>query len=141
MKSITLIGSVMLALALSAPAHAQNAVGDAYGGAGAISNSVTPSGDPTGAPAVSNAQSEVPASTAGSSAGAGADDAQGAVAADSSRVPATTAVASAAAATPALSGDRLPFTGLDVGLMLVGGVLLLALGFGMRRLARPTMAG
>jgi len=25
--------------------------------------------------------------------------------------------------------------------MLVGGVLLLALGFGMRRLARPTMAG
>ncbi len=135
MKSITLIGSVMLTLALSVPAHAQNAVGDAYGGAGIISNSVTPSGDPTGAPAVSNAQPAVPASK-----GAGADNPQGAVAADSSGGPATTAVASAAA-TPALSGDKLPFTGLDVGLMLVGGVLLLALGFGMRHLARPTMAG
>jgi hypothetical protein len=37
----------------------------------------------------------------------------------------------------AVAGARtLPFTGLDIGLMVAGGLVLLALGAGMRRLAR-----
>jgi hypothetical protein len=35
-------------------------------------------------------------------------------------------------------GGSLPFTGLDLGLLIGGGLLLLALGFGLRRLARGT---
>jgi hypothetical protein len=33
-------------------------------------------------------------------------------------------------------GGSLPFTGLDLGLLIGGGLLLLAIGFGLRRLAR-----
>jgi len=33
-------------------------------------------------------------------------------------------------------GGSLPFTGLDLGLLIGGGLLLLAVGFGLRRLAR-----
>jgi len=42
---------------------------------------------------------------------------------------------SSAAARP-LRGAELPFTGLDLGLVVGGGVLLLALGFGVRRVSR-----
>jgi hypothetical protein len=34
--------------------------------------------------------------------------------------------------------DSLPFTGLDVALLVAAGCLFLVLGFGMRRLTRPT---
>jgi hypothetical protein len=34
------------------------------------------------------------------------------------------------------AGGSLPFTGLDLGLLIGGGVVLLAVGFGLRRLAR-----
>ena len=34
------------------------------------------------------------------------------------------------------SGDELPFTGLDLGLVAVAGASLMLLGFGMRRLTR-----
>jgi hypothetical protein len=37
-----------------------------------------------------------------------------------------------------VSGSQLPFTGLDVGLTLAAGGILLALGFGIRRLVRPS---
>jgi hypothetical protein len=33
-------------------------------------------------------------------------------------------------------GGSLPFTGLDLGLLIGGGLQLLAVGFGLRRLAR-----
>jgi hypothetical protein len=33
-------------------------------------------------------------------------------------------------------GGSLPFTGLDLGLLIGGGLVLLAVGFGLRRLAR-----
>jgi hypothetical protein len=36
------------------------------------------------------------------------------------------------------AGGTLPFTGLDLGLLIGGGLLLLAIGFGLRRLARGT---
>lgn len=36
------------------------------------------------------------------------------------------------------SGESLPFTGLDVALLVGAGGLFVALGFGMRRLTRPS---
>jgi hypothetical protein len=39
--------------------------------------------------------------------------------------------------TAKVSSDSLPFTGMDVTLLGVGGLSLLALGFGVRRLSRP----
>jgi hypothetical protein len=35
------------------------------------------------------------------------------------------------------SGSSLPFTGLDVGLLAIGGVALVGVGVGLRRFARP----
>jgi hypothetical protein len=37
-----------------------------------------------------------------------------------------------------VAAHQLPFTGLDVGLTVAAGAVLLALGFGIRRLVRPT---
>jgi hypothetical protein len=45
------------------------------------------------------------------------------------------------AATVSDNGGKLPFTGLDIALMVGVGGLLLLLGFGMRRLTRPTSGG
>ena len=38
------------------------------------------------------------------------------------------------------SGKGLPFTGLELGLVLAAGVALLGLGFGLRKFARPNEA-
>lgn len=35
------------------------------------------------------------------------------------------------------SDGSLPFTGLDIGLLALGGGVLVAVGFGLRRIARP----
>lgn len=35
------------------------------------------------------------------------------------------------------SGGSLPFTGLDIGLLALGGVALVGVGIGLRRFARP----
>ena len=48
---------------------------------------------------------------------------------------------SPAAATVSDNGGKLPFTGLDIALMVGAGGLLLLLGFGMRRLTKPTTGG
>lgn len=40
--------------------------------------------------------------------------------------------------TQAKSSGKLPFTGLDLVLVVAAGGILLALGFGMRRLSRPS---
>ena len=55
------------------------------------------------------------------------------------KTPATTA--EAPATTVSDNGGKLPFTGLDIALMVGAGGLLLLLGFGMRRLTRPTSGG
>jgi len=39
------------------------------------------------------------------------------------------------------SGGTLPFTGLDLGLILGGGILLVLVGIGLRRLGRHRPAG
>jgi len=41
---------------------------------------------------------------------------------------------------PAADTSELPFTGLDVGLVLAAGAMLLVAGFGIRRLSRSTGA-
>lgn len=48
---------------------------------------------------------------------------------------------SPAAATVSDNGGKLPFTGLDIAMMVGAGGLLLLLGFGMHRLTRPTTGG
>jgi hypothetical protein len=50
----------------------------------------------------------------------------------------TPAAANVTAAQPS-SGSSLPFTGFDVSLLALGGVLLVGIGFTMRRLARPNL--
>lgn len=50
------------------------------------------------------------------------------------KVPASTT----AAAVDTRSASKLPFTGLDVGLVVAAGAMLLLLGFGMRRISRPS---
>lgn len=41
------------------------------------------------------------------------------------------------AAATTTSGSSLPFTGLDVGLLVLGGIVLVGVGVGLRRFARP----
>jgi len=51
---------------------------------------------------------------------------------------ATTEVFTPEATTSEKSSGKLPFTGLDIALVVGAGGLLMALGFGIRRLSRPT---
>jgi hypothetical protein len=54
-----------------------------------------------------------------------------------SAAPTTASAAPITAAKPA-EGSQLPFTGFDVSLLVLGGLVLVGIGFGMRRLApRP----
>jgi hypothetical protein len=54
--------------------------------------------------------------------------------------PATTVAAKTTVQAPAAQSSQLPFTGLDVGLVLATGAMLLAAGFGIRRLSRANGA-
>lgn len=49
----------------------------------------------------------------------------------------TPQVVSSTGNTSSGSGSSLPFTGLDVGLLALGGVALVVVGVGLRRFARP----
>jgi hypothetical protein len=93
MKRLALITAVVaVALAFTAPAYGQTAVGDAYGGSGGgILGAVSGGGGGGSAP------SKVVTAESGS----------------------------------------LPFTGLDLGLLALGGVALVGVGVGLRRFARP----
>ena len=112
-KVRSFVGSAaaILVLAMAAPAYAQQAPVEGYGGQAGVTESQTGSGEVAGERAqsapVANGEAERVAS-----AEAGSD--------------ATLAVAA--------EGGRLPFTGLDLTLVLSAGLALLALGFGMRRL-------
>jgi len=111
MKRLALIVAVVaVACAAAAPAYGQSAVGDAYGGLGGeVLGGMPPSGGNSGGEG------------AGALAGAGA----------SAPAPAHVQVASAE------STGSLPFTGLDLALLAIGGVVLIGVGVGVRRFARP----
>ena len=95
MKRLALLMAVVaIALAVAAPAYAQNAVSDAYAGKGGGIVGTVDSGD---GPTASTPQQVQVTSSEGS----------------------------------------LPFTGLDIGLLALGGVALVGVGVGLRRYARP----
>lgn len=97
MKRLALLMAVVaIALAIAAPAYAQNAVSDTYAGKGGGIVGTVESGN---GPTASTPQ----------------------------QVQATN---------PSGSGS-LPFTGLDIGLLAIGGVALVGVGVGLRRFARP----
>ena len=96
MKRLALLMAVVaVALAVAAPAYAQNATSDAYGGKGGGIVGTVDSGN---GPSASTPQQ-----------------------------------------VQAVSNDNgsLPFTGLDIGLLALGGVALVGVGAGLRRFARP----
>jgi hypothetical protein len=96
MKRLALLMAlVAVALAVAAPAYAQNAVSDAYAGKGGGIVGTVDSGN---GPSASTPQQ-----------------------------------------VQAVSNDSgsLPFTGLDIGLLALGGVALVGVGAGLRRFARP----
>jgi hypothetical protein len=94
MKRLALLMAVVaVALAVAAPAYAQNAVSDAYAGkGGGIVGTVEGGNGPT---------------------------------------------ASTPQQVQASGNGALPFTGLDIGLLALGGVALVGVGVGLRRFARP----
>jgi hypothetical protein len=95
MKRLALLMAVVaVALAVAAPAYAQNAVSDTYAGKG---GGIVGTVDSGSGPTASTPQQVQVASDNGS----------------------------------------LPFTGLDIGLLAVGGVMLVGVGVVLRRVARP----
>jgi predicted cobalt transporter CbtA len=58
---------------------------------------------------------------------------------DSGTAPVSAAQAAPVTAAEPASGSSLPFTGFDVTLLLIGGMVLVGIGFAMRRLARPQL--
>jgi hypothetical protein len=118
-----LLISVIAFLAMTSPAVAQDPVQDAYGGSGVKGEVIAPSGG-SGTP---------DAGTGGAGTGAGTGSANPAGDGVASR--AVTPPAPARSVTPA-PGRQLPFTGFDIALLVLGGGVLLALGFGLRRASR-----
>ncbi len=131
MKRILVVTLSSLLLG-AAPAAAQAPVGNAYGGAGALSSEVAGSsatGSPTSGGSPPSADSAVP-----NSGEAGPSARPAAAKRSKTATPAgTTAVAGSA---QSLRGDSLPFTGIDVILMITGAGVLLVAGMAMRRLSR-----
>ncbi|MBB4661684.1 hypothetical protein [Conexibacter arvalis] len=109
MKRLALLLAVVAVACFSgAPAYGQSAVGDAYGGnGGGILGTVNNGGGGNGGGG--NGGGNVPVS----------------------------APAPAAQVQVASESGSLPFTGLDLGLLAVGGIVLVGVGVGLRRFARP----
>jgi hypothetical protein len=108
---------VVAFLASAAPAVAQDPVQDAYGGSGVQGVTVDPSTG-SGTPDEGNPPA--------------ADEATGD---DTTPGSPTRSATPSQAVTPA-PGQQLPFTGFDIALLVLGGGVLLALGFGLRRASR-----
>ena len=113
MKRMVLMAVFALLLMAAPGALAQAPVTDAYGGNGP---DVLGEVDESIPPAVGGEDDE-PSGTAGG---------------DDEPTPRETGATPTAATTPA---DSLPFTGLDAGLLLLGGAAMLGVGLGVRRLS------
>lgn len=139
--------AVVLVLVVAAPASAQSPTTDGYGGAAGVlgevaSGNTTPptSGAPTdgapgtdtvGAAGVTESGGDAPASgTAGVAAGGDAPASGTAgVTANGGSVSGDAPFATK----PIATAGSLPFTGLDIGFLAAGSILLVALGFGLRK--------
>ncbi|HEX6390336.1 MAG TPA: hypothetical protein VFZ89_12830 [Solirubrobacteraceae bacterium] len=112
-KRTTLITLLVAMFATAAPASAQT--GNAYGGEGNVLGEVT-----QGTAGVQ--------SPAGNSQGEAGEPREGGEPATASHA------AGPGGATAATSGSSLPFTGFDVLLLIAGGLMLIGVGAGVRRL-------
>ena len=136
MKTFIALAGTTLAMSFTAVAGADTSVTDAYGGQSTVvpSTVVTPNGTapeviaPTTTEVVVGNETETQevAGATATSPAAGTAPATG-------TAPTT---AAAPSAPQAVASGSLPFTGLDVGLMIAGGLLLVGFGLGMRRLSR-----
>jgi hypothetical protein len=122
MKSVLL--AVLIALGMAVPAHANAPMTNAYGGAQPLvaPPAAPPSTDkqpPLLTPSTQDVKGDAISGTTSQAAKKG-----------------VAAVAPVGTAATASSRSNLPFTGFDVLLLLAGGSLLVAVGFGMRRLSR-----
>ena len=109
--SRVLLISITVALLSAAPAVAQDPTRDAYGGAGNVASGVATKDqgvNPGSGVRGTTAEGVRPANAAGTT----------------------------TAAVKPLRGDELPFTSLDLALVAGGAILLLGLGFGVRRVSR-----
>ena len=124
MQRLLLI-SVVASLAAATPAVAQDPIQDAYGGSGVLGEAGQTTG--SGMPDATE-----PAPTTGSS----TDNPLPPPAGGQQALPPTAATTTRGLVPRPLSpgpGQQLPFTGLDIALLVFGGAMLLALGFGLRR--------
>ena len=159
MSRIVGLTAVLLAL-FAAPAAGQLPTTDAYGGAGGLLGEVasgerTPSGGTAGRSA--GGGSTPSGGTAGESAGGGSTP-SGGIAGESASggsTPSGTVAAGESASDvrgeeasavstgapisrPLVTTGQLPFTGLDVGFLAAGSMLLVVMGFALRRLGRSS---
>lgn len=143
-----------LVLLIAAPAAAQNATTDAYGGAAGVLGEVAsggsapsatdaPAGDSPDADGAANVsepggEGSPAGGVAGVTASGSEPGGEGSPAGGFTRVAAGGEASDSAPSTtqPIATSGSLPFTGLDVGLLAAGSVLLIALGFGLRRFGR-----
>jgi len=130
--------TVILLCMLGASANAQGPTLDAYGGAAGVLGDVATGGSGPGAkPIVPPSPGIVPEPRGGLGPDTGNDDVLAAKSGvrtgtdDSGTGPAPTFVAQ-----PMTTRASLPFTGLDLGFLAAGSVLLVAVGFGLRRMGR-----
>lgn len=123
-------------------AYAQAPPVDTYGGPGSVVGDVVGGAPPAGGPPSGDVLGEVV--TGGGEADGGAPDvstpaeegAGGVGGVTEGDVPGQTAPGGGPTAA---ARGTLPFTGLDLALMLAGGVLLLGVGLCVRRLSRPVV--
>lgn len=114
------------ALTMPAAAIANDSATDAYGGQGNIITSIAGGGTTGGSGNVVS--------------GTSAPTVAGATATRPAANVAATAPVASTTAPEAVSDSSLPFTGLDLSLMALGGIVLLGLGLAMRRVAGRTHA-
>ena len=137
MKRMMVAALIGAPLAFASPAMAQSPAADGYGGQGVLGSSAT---GVASAPATGQAQagSGVLGSSAQGTAPAGSS---GTAPASTTGTGTRTLVALSTSTPVAATGTEatstgLPFTGLDVRLLVAGGLGLLLLGVAFRRLAR-----
>lgn len=124
---------VLFAL-MSAQAFAQSPSVNAYGGEAAVLAQPAAGADASVTPAAAAPNSAVAGATANDNGVAGANDNGVAGARTSGSYPSGAGASPSGPSAPqTLGSGSLPFTGMDIGLLVMGGVLLLGVGIVVRR--------